>query len=200
MENEHVDPEQVAEKEQAALRAVTNASLAKQGAVSKKQAALLWAAAAEEQQKIADEALEHQAEIEAETRVEEGTAAVLTSQVETVINKDEMIDVDQLHQGSRLRGSCYPLELHQVAGEDTSWSQEGCVCWNVASRPRSVASASAGQSGFHHRGHAGRSQRGVQQMGASTLAPQGGEQTVGGTALKRDGEGWSLADRTWVTT
>ena len=44
-------------------------------------------------QHIAEEALEHQAEIEAETRVEEGTAAELTSQVETVINKDEMIDV-----------------------------------------------------------------------------------------------------------
>ena len=40
VENEHVDPEQVAEKEQAALRADTNASLAKQAAVSKKQAAL----------------------------------------------------------------------------------------------------------------------------------------------------------------
>ena len=43
--------------------------------------------------------MEHQAEIEAETRVEEGTAAELKSQVETVINKDEMIDVDRLHQG-----------------------------------------------------------------------------------------------------
>ena len=31
----------------------------------------------------------------------------------------------------------------------------------------------AGQSGFHHREHAGRSQRGVQQIGAPTLAPQG---------------------------
>ena len=38
IENEHVDPEQVAEKEQAALRAETGASLAKQAAASKNQA------------------------------------------------------------------------------------------------------------------------------------------------------------------
>ena len=53
IENEHVVPEQVAEKERAALRAETDASLAKQAAVSKKQAARRKAAAAEEQQKIA---------------------------------------------------------------------------------------------------------------------------------------------------
>ena len=72
-----------------ALQAETDASLAKQ---------------------IAEEALEHQAEIEAETRVEEGTAAELKSQVGTVINKDEMIDVIGCTRGSRLQGSCYPLE------------------------------------------------------------------------------------------
>ena len=48
-ELEHVDPEQVAEKEQAASQAETGANLAKQAAVSKKQAALREAAAAEEQ-------------------------------------------------------------------------------------------------------------------------------------------------------
>ena len=109
VEYEHVDPEQVAEKEQAASRAETGASLAKQAALSKKQAARREATAAEEQQKIAEEALEHQAEIEAETRVEEGTAALLKRQVETVINKDEMIDVIACTRGSRLQGSCYPL-------------------------------------------------------------------------------------------
>ena len=57
----------------AALRAETDASLAKQAAVSKKQATRREAIAVEEQQKIENEALEHQAEIEAETRVEEGT-------------------------------------------------------------------------------------------------------------------------------
>ena len=46
----------------AALRAETDASLAKQAAVSKKQAALREATAVEEQQKVADEALNHQAE------------------------------------------------------------------------------------------------------------------------------------------
>ena len=49
-------------RREAALQPETDASLAKQAAVSKKQAALREAAAAEEQQKIADEALEHQAE------------------------------------------------------------------------------------------------------------------------------------------
>ena len=49
-------------RRRAALQAETNASLANQAAVSKKQAALREAAAAEQQQKIADEALEHQAE------------------------------------------------------------------------------------------------------------------------------------------
>ena len=39
VENEHVDPEHVDEKEKAALRAETDASLAKQAAASKKQAA-----------------------------------------------------------------------------------------------------------------------------------------------------------------
>ena len=49
-------------RRKAALQAETNASLANQAAVSKKQAALREAAAAEQQQKIADEALERQAE------------------------------------------------------------------------------------------------------------------------------------------
>ena len=39
VEYEHDDPEQVTEKEQAALRAETGASLAKQAAASKNQAA-----------------------------------------------------------------------------------------------------------------------------------------------------------------
>ena len=53
----------------------------------------------------------------------------------------------------------------------------------------------AGQSGFHHREHAGRSQRGVQQIGAKTLAASRKENRLSeGTALERDGEVWSLAD------
>ena len=49
----HIDPEQAAEKEQAALRAETDACLANQAAVSKEQAALREIAAAEEQPEIA---------------------------------------------------------------------------------------------------------------------------------------------------
>ena len=55
-------------------------------------------------QHLAEVALEHQAEIEAETRVEEGTAAELKSQVETVINKDEMIDVISCTRGHSYKG------------------------------------------------------------------------------------------------
>ena len=66
-ELEHVDPEQVAENEQAASQAETD------GAVSKKKAALREAAAAEEQQKIAVKVLEHQAEVKAESHVKKKT-------------------------------------------------------------------------------------------------------------------------------
>ena len=72
-ELEHVDPEQVAEKEQAASQAETDANLAKQAAVSKKKAALREAAAAEEQQKTAVKTLEHQAEVKAEIHVKRKT-------------------------------------------------------------------------------------------------------------------------------
>ena len=58
--------------------------------------------------------MEHQAEIEAETRVEEGTAVELKSQVETVINKDEMIDVISCTRG------------HGHKGVVTRWSAPGC--------------------------------------------------------------------------
>ena len=113
---------------------------------------------------------EHQGEIDAETRVEEGTATDLKSQVETVINKDEMIDVISCTRG------------HGYKGVVTRWCAPGCRVVSGRMRPARVQwqVPSAGQSGFHHRGHAGRSQRGVQQIGASTLVPQGGEQTVGG--------------------
>ena len=96
VENEHVDP---------TLLSRDQASLAKQAAVSNaSKQHYVRPLHAEEQQKIADEALEHQAEIEAETRVEEGTAAELKSQVETVINKDEMIDVIGCTRGHGYKG------------------------------------------------------------------------------------------------
>ena len=57
--------------------------------------------------------------IEAETPVEKGTTAELKSQVETVLNKDEMIDVTSCTRGHGYKG-CYPLKMHQVAEEDTS--------------------------------------------------------------------------------
>ena len=103
VENEHVDPEQVAVKEQAALRAETNASLAKAGCSIQEATSTLqrrpWST---------------KLRIEAKTRVEEGTAAELKSQVETVFNKDKMIDVIGCTRGSRLQGSCYLLECTRL--------------------------------------------------------------------------------------
>ena len=72
--------------------------------------------------------------IEADTRVKE-----VKSQIETVFNKDEMIDETSCTKGHSYKGS-YPLDLHQVAEEDTSQSQEERVYWNVASSS-SVASS-----------------------------------------------------------
>ena len=87
VEYEHVDSEQVAEKEQAASHAETDANLAKRAAVSKFK------------QHIAEEALEHQPEVEAEIRVEEETAAELKSQAETVKKSLEEQEVQQtVHQ------------------------------------------------------------------------------------------------------
>ena len=57
--------------------------------------------------------------------------------VSSVFNKNELIDVSSYTRSYGYKGS-YPLGVHQVAGKITSWSQEGCVYWNVASNPRSV--------------------------------------------------------------
>ena len=91
-ELEHVDPEQVAEKEQAASQEETDANLAKQAAVSKKKAALREAAAAEEQQKIAVKALEHQAEVKAEIHVKKKT-------LDRCREQDPATQVDRFGQG-----------------------------------------------------------------------------------------------------
>ena len=96
---------------------------------------------------------------------------------------------------------CWRISSHQVSQFHTrivtcSHRMKAEAC--IALQPRLVPRA--GQSGFHQRDHAGRSQRGVQQIGVSTQASHGGEQAVGGTALERDGEAWSLVERTWVTT
>ena len=134
-------------------------------------------------QHIAQEALEDQAEIEAENSCRGGDGRIGDKPGRNGDQQGRDDGRDWLHQGSRLQGSCHPL--------DTGTWHPARVQWQVP--PTS-------QSGFHHRDHAGRSQRGVQQIGALTLAPQGGEQAVGGTTLERHGEAWSLVERTWVTT
>ena len=90
------------------------------------------------------------------------------------------------------------MEVHQVAVVDKSWSQkDACTgTWHPARFQWQVLRA--GQSGFHHLDHAERSQREVQQIGASAGAS--GRRTDcrrAQTALERDGDAWSLADRTW---
>ena len=67
-----------------------------------------------------------------------------------MFNKDEMIDVTSGTRGHGYKGS-YPLELHQVAEEDTPQSQEERVYWNVAFEPVfSGKCAVQVNSGFHH--------------------------------------------------
>ena len=58
--------------------------------------------------------------MEAKTRVEEGTATELKSQVETVTNKDEMIDVISCPGG------------HGYPGVVTHWSAPGCRGGHIA--------------------------------------------------------------------
>ena len=83
--------------------------------------------------------------IEAQTRVEK-----VKSQVETVFNKDEMIDVTSCTRGHGYKGSyslrCprWPKKTHRAVRKDVctgTWHPTR-VQWQV---PR------AGQSGFHHR-------------------------------------------------
>ena len=51
---------------------------------------------------------------EAESRVEERTAAELQSQVETVFNKDVMIDVQLVAPGITATRELLPVGVHQV--------------------------------------------------------------------------------------
>ena len=67
----HIDPEQVDEKQQAALRAKFKENLAKQNAESKKRSTMHETSAAEEQQNRAESILEHQTEFEVEFHIEE---------------------------------------------------------------------------------------------------------------------------------
>ena len=149
---------------------------------------------------IAEEALEHQAEIEAETRVEEGTAAELKSQVETVINKDEMIDVISCTRG------------HGYKGVVTRWSAPGCRGRHIVVSGRMRVLERGIQPAF-----SGKCPVQVNQVSITeTMLDEAREECnrlelrrwrlkeenrlSEGTALERDGEAWSLADRTWVTT
>ena len=82
----HVDHEQVAEKQQAALRAKFEEHLAKQKAAYKKRATLHGG---EEQQKRLQSISEYQTEVETELDVEEEKAAEIKNQVQTVKNSPE---------------------------------------------------------------------------------------------------------------
>ena len=86
---EHIDHEQVSEKQQAALRAEFGGNLAKQKSVYKKRATLHGAIGGEEQQRRADSTLEYQTEVEIELDVEEEKAAEIKNQVQTAKNSLE---------------------------------------------------------------------------------------------------------------
>ena len=103
---EQVDPEQVAEKEQAASHAETDANLVKRAAVSKFK------------QHIAEEASEHQAEAETEIRVEEEKAAELQSQVEML---KKSLEVQQHQAVTALRG----VTEHRKCSRRCNSSSEG---------------------------------------------------------------------------
>ena len=86
---EHVDHEQVADKQQAALRAKVEEYLAKQKAAYKKRTTLHGAIGGEERQKRAQSISEYQTEVEIELDVEEEKAAEIKNQVQTAKNSPE---------------------------------------------------------------------------------------------------------------
>ena len=80
---EHIDHEQVAERQQAALRAKFKENLAKQKAAHKKRATLHGATGGEQQQKRSESILEYRTEVEVELDVEEEKAGEIMNQVQT---------------------------------------------------------------------------------------------------------------------
>ena len=86
---EHIHHEQVAEKQQAALRAKFEEYLSKQKAAYKKRTTLHGAIGGEEQQKRVQSISEYQTEVETELDVEEEKAAEIKNQVQTAKNSRE---------------------------------------------------------------------------------------------------------------
>ena len=80
IQSEHIDHEQVDEKQQAVLRAKFRENLAKQNAESKKRSTMRETSAAEEQQNHAESILENQTEVEVEFHIEEEKAAEIKNQ------------------------------------------------------------------------------------------------------------------------
>ena len=106
-----------------------------QAEVSKKQAALREAAAAEE------------------------TPAELKSQVETVFNKKEMIDVIGCTKSHAATRELLPVWSCTRLPRKTHLSGRMRILERGIQPAFSGKMPRAGQSGFHHRDHAGRSQR-----------------------------------------
>ena len=80
---ENIHHEQVAEKQQAVLRAKFKENLAKQKPAYKKRTTLHGASGGEEQQKLAESILKYQTEVEIELDDEEEKAAETRNQVQT---------------------------------------------------------------------------------------------------------------------
>ena len=130
-------------RRKAALQAETSASLANQAAVSKKQhyvRPLLRSSSRRSQTRPWSTKLR----IEDETRVEE-----VKSQVETVFNKDEMIDVNSCTKGHSYK-CCHSLRCPRLSRKThRSLRKNACTgTWHRARVQWQVLRA--GQSGFHH--------------------------------------------------
>ena len=85
----HIDHEQVAEKQQAALRAKVEENLAKQKAAYKKRATLHGALVENSCRNVCRVPSEYKTEVEIELDVEEEKAAEIKNQVQTAKNSHE---------------------------------------------------------------------------------------------------------------
>ena len=143
---------------------------------------------------------QERAALRAETHVEEGTAAELKSQIETVINKHELIDVASCTRG------------HGYKGVVTRWSAPGfrgrhtVVSGRMRVLERGIQPAFSGKclvqvnqvSNIETMLDEAREECNRLELRRWRLKEE--NRLSEGTALERDGEVWSLAERTWVST
>ena len=74
------------------------------------------------------------------------------------------------------------------------------MCWNVASSPRSVASGPCRSIRSITETMLDEAREECNRLELQRWRLKEQNRLSEGTALKRDGEAWSLVERTWVTT